>query len=91
MPRPATVTDVVNVMYEQVDALRRKVGVAPIRLARCDDGSARLKVSVMPGMRHKVPAAITLRIRGEEVELPLVAIEDYAGKSTTNASSGSSA
>lgn len=78
MPRPASVTDVVTVMYEQVDTLRRKIGVAPIRLGRCDDGSARLKVSVLPGMRHKVPALITLRIRGEEVEIPLVAIEDYA-------------
>jgi hypothetical protein len=83
MARPASVTDVVNVMYEQVDTLRRKIGVAPIRLARCDDGFARLKVSVMPGMRNKVPAAITLKIRGEEVEIPLLAVEDYAGTPAT--------
>ena len=85
MPRPASVTDVVSVMYEQVDTLRRKIGVAPIRLARMDDGSAGLKVSVMTGMRNKVPAHITLKIRGEEVEIPLLAVEDYAGTSASKA------
>lgn len=83
MARPASVTDVVNVMYEQVDTLRRKIGVAPIRLRRCDDGSARLEVSVMPGMGNRVPEAITLRVRGDEVVIPLVAIEDYAGTTAT--------
>lgn len=83
MARPASVTDVVNVMYEQVDALRRKIGVAPIRLRRCDDGSARLEVSVMPGMAAKVPDAINLRVRGEVVVIPLVALEDYADTTAT--------
>ena len=77
MARPATISDLLVVMYERVDALRRTIGVAPIRLARMDDGSARLKVSVMPGMRNKVPAQITMKIRGEPVDITLVAVEDH--------------
>ena len=77
MARPASSSDLVNVMYEQVDALRRKIGVAPIRLARDPDAS-RLRVSVLPGMCAKVPASITMRVRGEDVDIPLLATEDYA-------------
>ncbi|NVB43355.1 hypothetical protein G6O69_36355 [Pseudenhygromyxa sp. WMMC2535] len=79
MARSATNADVVNVMYEQVDRLRRTIGVAPIRLARASngDGAPRLKVSVVPGMAAKVPTSVTLKIRGEEVEIPLEACEDY--------------
>lgn len=81
MARPATRSDVVNVMYEHIDTVRRKIGVAPIRLGQADDGSARLKVSVMPGQAAKVPASVTLKIRKDEVELELLAVEDYLGKS----------
>ena len=66
-------------MYEQIDALRRKIGVAPIRLTRDEDDPKRLKVSVCAGMRHKVPALVTLSIRREDVEIPLLAVEDYDG------------
>jgi hypothetical protein len=79
MARPSTASDLMTVMYEQVDALRRAIGVAPIKLARCDDGSARLKVSVLPGMRPRVPAQIVLRLRGEDVAIELLACEDYGG------------
>ncbi len=81
MTRPATAADIVDVMYEQVDALRRKIGVAPIRLARSSDGRA-LCVSVQRGMQAKVPASITMRVRGEDVVIPLQAAEDYERAST---------
>ena len=77
MARAATNSDLVKVMYEQIDTLRRTIGVAPIRLALADDRSPRLKVSVRAGMRHKVPAMVTLKIKGEAVEIPLLAVEDH--------------
>jgi hypothetical protein len=77
MARAATTSDLVKVMYEQIDALRKRIGVAPIRLALAEDGSARLKVSVREGMRDKVPASVTLKIKGELVEVPLLAVDDH--------------
>ena len=77
MARLASKADLVNVMYEQVDALRRKIGVAPIRLSQLEGDPPGLKVSVIPGTSDKVPVSVTMRVRGEEVHIPLTAIEDY--------------
>ncbi len=76
--RSATVSDVVRVVYEQVDTLRRELGVAPIRATAVrDEQNPRIRISVPVGVGGNVPTEVVLKIRREPVSFPIEVSEDY--------------
>ncbi len=75
--RPANARDLVTVLYAHVDAVRREIGVAPLRLERTNDGGLTLKVSVREGFAAEVPRTVLVTIGGDLIEISLEAHEDY--------------
>ncbi len=78
MARDATVADCLEILRENPRELSQRLPVEQVQLSFPTAGSGpRIKVSVRPGERQLVPDNVNVRIRGEDVSVPLEVDEDF--------------
>lgn len=78
MARSATPRDMLHILRHHSVELQRQLAVSPVQLSMPTDGKgARIKVSVRPGQRQKVPRMIDFVMEDDVVKIRLEVSEDY--------------
>jgi hypothetical protein len=76
----ATAADVLKILNNHSIELFQRLGL-PVQFAQlsmpADDKGPRIKVSVRPGSKVKVPSRLVFDLNGHSVQVPLEAAEDY--------------
>ena len=78
MTRKATANDILYILKEHSVSLQRRIPVSPVQFSLPTDGKGpRVRVSVCPNSKSKIPDVIEFDLDGDIVELPLEIREDY--------------
>jgi hypothetical protein len=78
--RRATAADVLKILTEDPVEVYRRLRL-PVQRAQLsmprDEKGPRIKVSLQPGSKVKVPSRLVFELDGRSVQVPLEAAEDY--------------
>ncbi len=78
MPSPVSLDDLMRIMREFSLELQDQIASFPIQLSIPVDGQGvRVKVSVPPGYRSRIPETVTFTLDGKPQVISLEAEEDY--------------
>jgi len=77
MARNATVADCIEILRKRPQELSQLLPVEDVQLSFPVGKGPRIKVSVRPGERKRVPENVRMRIHGEDVSVSLEIAEDF--------------
>lgn len=79
MAEEPTYADIRRALAEETPAILQQISIADVQLSLPLDGEGpRIRASVRPDARDRVPRSVEVRVNGRTVSIPIEAKADYA-------------